>query len=182
MNADDFPDKFWDSMMRSLFGINKYAIGIAERDGIGSALVEEFTGIPTTVVDDIGRDLWSFFRDDEQSPKTIESIRNTTLIGEAYYFWLGAGKIKNVDRYLRSVREEARERKFDRLDRIAILSTIKRYFNNRQITSRQRDNVLRLLNQNELSSLPESTVNTFFNQMKQEIIDISGIPETLFQK
>jgi len=182
MNADDFPDKFWDSMMRSLFGINKYAIGIAERDGIATALTEEFTGIPLTFVDDIGKDLWSFFREDGQSLKTIQSIRNTTLIGEAYYFWMGAGKIKNVDRYLRSVREEARERKFSRFDRIAILSTIKRYFNNKQISSRQRDNVLRLLNENELSRLPESTVNNFFQQMKQEIIEVTGIPETLFQK
>jgi len=182
MDADDFPDKFWDSMMRSLFGINKYAVNIAERDGIATALTEEFTGVPLTFADDIGKDLWSFFREDGQSLKTIESIRNTTLIGEAYYFWMGAGKIKNVDRYLRSVREEARERKFSRIDRIAILSTTKRYFNNRQISSRQRDNVLRLLNENELSRLPESTVNNFFQQMKQEIIEVTGIPETLFQK
>lgn len=182
-SAQDFPDKMLESYLKTV-GVNKFQVDKVGRQGLFKTLTETFLSLPVSVVDEFLSDFKPLFTDAEFSVEGAKSMRNVPLVGEGLYFWLGAGEIKNIKNYVRSVREELKERRLTQEERFAIRSTLYRYtINNPEtLSAKSASRLYKELAKNATNfNLPESTTQKFWEQFKNEIKEITALPETIMK-
>lgn len=182
-SAQDFPDKIWEALFK-VIGTNKYALNNVERKGFWTAVQEEFLSVPTGEADKFLNDAWALFTDQDYGADGVASLRNVPWVGESLYFWYGAGKIKNVKNYVRSVREELKERRLTQKERFAVRAVLLRYHQNNPETLKTDayNKLIKDLNKNAINfDLPESTTQKFWEQFLNEIKPITALPETIMK-
>ena len=75
-----------------LAGFSKYSFYQAQRDGLGSTVLEQLIP-PTPTIDDVSRDVYEIFNDPNKSFEINElrSIKSIPIGGDLYYWWFGKG-------------------------------------------------------------------------------------------
>jgi hypothetical protein len=83
-------DYFINNMMKS-FGIQKWTIYDAKRNGLGSALVKQVLP-PVKLIDDISKDFNATLLSDKgRDAKDLDTWSNIPFVGKFYWWWLGRG-------------------------------------------------------------------------------------------
>jgi hypothetical protein len=94
-------DKLIDQLL-TILGFSRYYIWQAEREGIGSALLD-IVKPPTKLIDNLWKDgngVYKSFKDYDKSVEInkFKTLRSIPLAGELYYWWFGKGVDYKDDR------------------------------------------------------------------------------------
>ena len=87
----EFSDRVVDSIAK-LAGFSRYTLFQAEREGLGSAILQQLLP-PTPTIDDVSKDVIGLYSDADKSfsINELRSIKSIPIGGDLYYWWFGKG-------------------------------------------------------------------------------------------
>jgi len=73
-----------------LFGLSKYSLDLAEKEGIGSMLLKTILP-PTQLIDSAYKDITKSIETNELKVKDLGVWKSVPVVGKLYYWWFGKG-------------------------------------------------------------------------------------------
>lgn len=90
LGRDTPPEDHVVNNIARVFGVGKYQIYSARREGAGTALVKTVAP-PFKLIDSVTKDMDKAIRKGEFDPDNLKTIESIPLAGKFYYWWFGGG-------------------------------------------------------------------------------------------
>jgi hypothetical protein len=115
--STQFSDRVWDNVLR-LVGISKYITWSFRRYGVRDTIFR-IVAFPVNWIEDPARDIDNVItkvqqgNSDDINIYNLETWRDIPVIGGTYYYWFGNGKVKEKQRQLARILDEAKKKQFN---------------------------------------------------------------------